>query len=69
MWLHFFDNLVYLQTHINCSEMMSALIVLINLLGQLLGLVLVALRVWMLHVDPWQLTQLCFARWPLVATR
>ncbi|KAL7727191.1 hypothetical protein ACLKA6_004456 [Drosophila palustris] len=71
MWLHFFEYLEYLQLQLNCSELLSVFVVIVNLIGQLLGSVLVLFRVWVnlavlllggmlllqvqLHVVPWQL--------------
>ncbi|EDV94795.1 GH22787 [Drosophila grimshawi] len=46
MWLQFFEQLAYLQVHFNCSEMLSVLIVLVNLLGQVVGSVLILVRLW-----------------------
>lgn len=74
MWLHFFEYLEYLQTQLNCSEMLSVFIVICNLIGQLMGSILIMLRVWVnlavillagmvllqvhMHVVPWQLNLL-----------
>ncbi|KAM8703595.1 hypothetical protein ACLKA7_008249 [Drosophila subpalustris] len=71
MWLHFSEYLEYLQLQLNCSELLSVFVVIVNLIGQLLGSVLVLFRVWVnlavlllggmlllqvqLHMVPWQL--------------
>lgn len=70
-WQQFFEQLVYLQIELNCSEMLSILIVVVNLFGQLLGSLLILLRVWVnvavtllaslvllqlhMQMEPWQL--------------
>lgn len=71
MWLQFFEQLQYLQIVLNLPEMFSVFLVMLQLLGQLVGSVLILLRVWVnlavtllagivvlqvhLHVVPWQL--------------
>lgn len=71
MWLQFFEQLQYLQIGLNLPEMFSVFLVVLQLLGQLVGSVLILLRVWVnlavtllaglvvlqvhLHVVPWQL--------------